>query len=71
MTTTMTPTQEITTTRFGVVPYTDEDVITFEDGLVGFPTFSRYVVICPREDSPFRWLQSLEEPALAFLVAEP
>jgi flagellar assembly factor FliW len=58
-------------TRFGALEYTDEDIVTFADGLIGFPLAQRFVLLSMKEDSPFRWLQSLDEPALAFLVGDP
>jgi len=61
----------ITGSRFGNIDYQDHDIITFEEGLVGFPTITRFVILCPREDKPFRWLQSIDEPELAFLVTDP
>jgi flagellar assembly factor FliW len=59
------------TTRFGTVGYLDADVVLFEDGLVGFPEHKRFLLLCHKPDSPFRWLQSLEEPQLAFLITDP
>lgn len=58
-------------TRFATIEYQNEDVVTFSEGLIGFPECRRYVLVCTKEGSPFRWLQSVEEPALAFLVADP
>ncbi len=59
------------TTRFGTVGYIDSDVVTLADGLVGFPDHKRYLILCHKPDSPFRWLQSLDEPQLAFLITDP
>ncbi|MBI1755749.1 MAG: flagellar assembly protein FliW [Fimbriimonas ginsengisoli] len=58
-------------TRFATIDYRNEDVITFSEGLVGFETCRRFVLISSRPESAFRWLQSLDEPALAFLVIDP
>lgn len=62
---------EITGTRFGRIEYFDEDVVTFEEGLVGFPELKGFLLLSTKENSPFRWLQSLDAPVLAFLVADP
>jgi flagellar assembly factor FliW len=58
-------------TRFGALDYCESDVIAFVGGLIGFPTLGSFVVISHRENSPFRWLQSLDEPSLAFLTVDP
>ncbi len=61
----------ITGSRFGTIDYEDKDIVTFDEGLVGFPNFTRFVLLCPRPDRPFRWLQSIDDPSLAFLITDP
>lgn len=69
MTTMTTMTTE--TARFGSISYTNDDVVTFDHGLVGFPGLSSFVLIRHGEDSPFRWLQSVDQGEIAFLVVDP
>ncbi len=59
------------TARFGAIEYRPEDVLNFAGGLLGFPACDRFVLIEHKEGSPFRWLQSLDEPSVAFLVVDP
>jgi flagellar assembly factor FliW len=59
------------TARFGVVSYTSEDVVTFDQGLVGFPGLTSFVLIAHKPDSPFRWMQSIDQGDVAFLVVDP
>ncbi len=59
------------TTRFGAVEVPDDKVIRFPDGLLGFPEQQRYVLVQNPSGGPFQWLQSVDEPALAFVAAEP
>lgn len=61
----------IHSTRFGTIEVDEEATITFSQGLFGFENYRRFVVLSIDEKSPFRWLQSLEEPSLAFVVIEP
>lgn len=61
----------VDTTRFGKIEIDDEAVITFPQGLFGFEQYRRFIVLRTDEKSPFLWLQSLEEPGLAFVVIEP
>lgn len=58
-------------TRFGTIEFEAEDVITFEEGLVGLPDYRRFVIVNHGVNSPFRWLQALDEPAFAMLAVEP
>jgi flagellar assembly factor FliW len=62
---------EVKTTRFGVINIPDDRVITFPKGLLGFGTQRNYCLLEPGNDSAFFWLQSIEEPSLAFVVTDP
>src|SRR5438034_5254639 len=46
-------------------------IIHFDEGLIGFSEFKDYVLIGNESLGPFRLLQSLESPKVAFLVLEP
>jgi flagellar assembly factor FliW len=61
----------VQTTRFGTVEVDAERVITFDTGLLGFADFQRYVLLQPDDDAVFFWLQSCDDPALAFVVTDP
>jgi flagellar assembly factor FliW len=62
---------DVRTTRFGVIQIAEDRVITFPKGLLGFPQARRYCLLEPGDDACFFWLQSLEEPGLAFVVTDP
>ena len=62
---------DVRTTRFGVVQIAEDRVITFPKGLLGFSQCKRYCLLEPGDDACFFWLQSLEEPGLAFLGTDP
>lgn len=62
---------EVRTTRFGVIDIAEDRVITFPKGLLGFPKQTRYCLLEPGDDACFFWLQSLDEPSLAFVVTDP
>ena len=57
--------------RFGTVDYQDGDVLHFPDGLVGFVSLTRFLLLEHKPGSVFRWLQSVDDPGVAFLVADP
>lgn len=61
----------IQTSRFGQVQCTDVDQITFPDGILGFVELKKFVLLDDPNDEIFAWLQSCEEPAIAFPVLEP
>lgn len=60
-----------TATRFGSFEVHDESILTFPSGLLGFPEQQRYVILDHDTEAPFKWLQSVEEPALAFVILDP
>ena len=62
----------IQTTRFGEIEFPEDVMMTFPDGIFGFPEDTRYVLLEHNiEGSPFKWLQSLDSPSLAFIVLDP
>ena len=62
---------QIQTQRFGKIEIDESKIIHFVSEILGFPRSRRYVLIPHRPGSPFFWLQSLEEPDLAFVVTVP
>ncbi len=61
----------VQTSRFGDVDIAEDRVITFAKGLLGFASFTRFCLLEPANDACFFWLQSLEDPSLAFVVTDP
>jgi flagellar assembly factor FliW len=61
----------VPTVRFGRLEVEPDLILTLPEGLIGFERCKRYVVVRPDERSAFRWLQSLEEPAVALPIVEP
>lgn len=61
---------QISTTRFGALEISEETFIKFPWGIPGFETLKSFVLIEHR-DGPFHWLQSTEDPDVAFLVCHP
>jgi flagellar assembly factor FliW len=62
----------IVTTRFGLIPASETDLIRIPEGLVGFRQFTQFVQFPDPEVAGLSWLQSVTAPELAFgLVAPP
>ena len=69
-----TPAQgEITvqTSRFGQITVQEDKVILMTAPFLGFPESTRFMLKPHGPDSPFMWLQSLDNPNLAFVVIQP
>jgi flagellar assembly factor FliW len=70
----VTGTMELQTTRFGRLETLDIPehlVFEFPHGLPGFESHKSFALIHEAEYLPFRWLQSLGDPNVAFLVIDP
>ncbi|HHN46403.1 MAG TPA: flagellar assembly protein FliW [Planctomycetes bacterium] len=59
------------TTRFGNVEVDEALLVCFPAGLVGFEHLRRFVILEGPAGTPLKWLQSVDEPAIAFVVADP
>jgi flagellar assembly factor FliW len=61
----------VTTTRFGDLDVDPSKIIDFPRGILGFEAHGRFVLVDQPEIQPFVYLQSLDDPALAFIVVDP
>lgn len=61
----------IQTSRFGLIELSATDIIRFPEGLLGFSDLRHFVLLDDPNDEIFAWLQSCEEPGVAFPVLEP
>lgn len=61
----------VVSTRFGSMNVPAEALLTFPSGLLGFPDWTRYVMLDHDTDAPFKWLHCTEEASLAFVVIDP
>jgi flagellar assembly factor FliW len=59
------------TRQFGSIEITEDDIIRFPRGILGFEELEHYVIIDHADSQPFRWLQCVEAPDLAFVVVNP
>ena len=62
------------TKNFGEICIEDEKIITFGNGIIGFPDLKHFALIYNNEkgdSSAIKWLQSMEEPNFAMPVLDP
>ncbi len=57
--------------RFGNFEVKDDALLVFPSGILGFPEWTKYVMLDHDTDAPFKWLQCVEEPQLAFVILDP
>jgi len=64
----------IKTRYFGEIDVDDQKIITFDNGLIGFEYLKKFTLIYNNESentSAVTWLQSLDEPMVAFPALSP
>ena len=59
------------TTRFGDLECPADKALTIPSGIIGFPASTRYLILDHDRDVPFKWLQSLDQAELAFVIVDP
>ena len=58
-------------TRFGEVEYDPSHVIHFPEGLIGLDQLKNFLVMPNQKKGPLFWIQSVDDPAFAFVVTDP
>ena len=61
----------IISNHLGNFSFEEDQIIRFENGLLGFEQLTRFLLIDFEETSPFHWLVSIEEPMIAFPLLDP
>ena len=61
---------QVNTTRFGIIEVAEKELINFPWGVPGFEELKGYVLL-EYKNGPFQWLQSVEDPRVAFVVCAP
>lgn len=67
-------TMKINTRLFGEVEISEEKIITFEKGIIGFPDMKKFALIHDEEEGSgagIRFMQSLDEANFAMPVMDP
>lgn len=62
---------KIKTTRFGEIELTEAECIQMKGSILGFEPLRRFALLLYDDKTPLCWLQSFEDPSLAFVVIDP
>ena len=62
---------KIATKFLGEVEITDEDILTFPEGILGFTEVTKFVLLPLDQDLPLALLQATENAELGFVIAYP
>jgi flagellar assembly factor FliW len=61
----------VQTATFGAIEVPENKILRFDEGIPGFPHIHRFAMLEFEELKPFGYLQSLDDPPVAFLVVNP
>ena len=61
----------INTLKFGPLEIPENKIITMAKPVLGFEEFTKFCLVELEEFKPFMWLQSVNDPAVAFIVVNP
>jgi flagellar assembly factor FliW len=59
---------KINTVRFGEIDIEEDRIFDFKMPIIGFGELRKFIILDTSEDSFFKWLQSTEDPSLAFPI---
>ena len=59
---------KIKTVRFGEVEIDESRIFNFTLPIIGFNELTKFIILDINKDSLFKWLQSVEDPELAFPI---
>lgn len=62
---------KINTSRFGELDVEESLIFNFIEPILGYEELSKYILLDYEDNSPFKWLQSAEDPEIAFPVTFP
>lgn len=62
---------KVNTSRFGEIEANELEIIELPQGLIGFPELKKYILLNHEKDSPFKWLQSIDDGSIAFVLINP
>ena len=64
---------KLATRIFGEVEIDDSKIISFPNGIIGFPDLKKFILMYDEEKGTdtIKWLQSIDEPSFAMPVMDP
>lgn len=58
----------LNTVKFGEIEIEENRIFEFVLPIIGFNDLTKFIILDPSKDTLFKWLQSVEDPGLAFPI---
>jgi len=62
---------KIKTKQFGEIEFSEDMLVSFPKGIIGFEKCRRFLIVHDEEYEPFRWLIAVDENEIGFPVLNP
>jgi flagellar assembly factor FliW len=63
---------QLETKHFGTIEIDEKDILNFTEGIPGFEEINKFVLLGKtEEESPFQWMQGIDNTDVAFIVIDP
>ena len=59
---------KLSTVRFGEIEIEEDRIFNFVMPIIGFDMLHKFIILDPNKETLFKWLQSIEDPSLAFPI---
>lgn len=59
---------KLNTVRFGEIEIEENRIFNFAMPIIGFDMLHKFIILDPNKETLFKWLQSVEDPTLAFPI---
>ena len=59
---------KLSTVRFGEIEIEEDRIFNFVLPIIGFDMLHKFIILDPNKETLFKWLQSIEDPSLAFPI---
>ncbi len=63
--------EKVISTVFGQVTYTDQDIILFPEGIIGFEDRSNFIIYTHKNFEPIQWLICVDDISLQLPIIDP
>ncbi len=62
---------KVNTKFFGELEADEKDIISFEDGIPGFPDLKKYLMVYDDKNEHFNYLQAIDDKSVCFIITSP
>ena len=62
---------KVKSSRFGEMDVSKDDILHFNDGILGFEQLKKFFIVDPGDATLILWLQSITDETVAFPIIEP